>query len=131
MEPDAPFVRSIHDGQLGLLIIALYLCLSSLSAIIKAMTTSHLPPDFQMQAFYTPDEVADLLRVHVSTVREWIRSGRLFAYRISERVSRVPLGALMELLGEPQPVVHWILDRADGQAVWAAIASEHPELDPG
>jgi len=114
-----------------LLVIALYLFLFSLSAIIRAMTTSHLPPDFQMQAFYTPDEVAALLRVHVTTVRDWIRSERLFAYRISERVSRVPLGALMELLGEPQPVVHRILNPADGQAVWAAIASEHPELDPG
>jgi excisionase family DNA binding protein len=131
MESVALFVRSIHESQLGLLTTALYLLLFSLSAIITAMTTSHLPPDFQMHAFYTPDEVAALLRVHVSTVRDWIRSERLFAYRISERVSRVPLGALMELLGEPQPVAHRILSPADGQVVWAAIASEHPELDPG
>ena len=94
-------------------------------------TTSHLPPNFQMQAFYTPDEVADLLRVHVSTVREWIRSERLFAYRISERVSRIPLGSLMELLGEPQPVAHVDLSRDDAQAVWAEIAAEHPEFTPG
>ena len=131
MDTAALFVRSALQSQLILLVIALYLFLFSLSAIISAMTTSHLPPDFQMQAFYTPDEVAALLRVHVTTVRDWIRSERLFAYRISERVSRVPLGALMELLGEPQPVVHRILNPADGQAVWAAIASEHPELDPG
>jgi len=131
MDTAALFVRSALQSQLILLVIALYLFLFSLSAIIRAMTTSHLPPDFQMQAFYTPDEVAALLRVHVTTVRDWIRSERLFAYRISERVSRVPLGALMELLGEPQPVVHRILNPADGQAVWAAIASEHPELDPG
>ncbi len=80
--------------------------------------SSHLPPEFRRQAFYTPDELAGILRVHVSTVREWIRSDRLFAYRISERVTRIPLGSVMELLGESQAVTRRTLTPDEEAAAW-------------
>jgi excisionase family DNA binding protein len=80
--------------------------------------SSHLPPEFSRQAFYTPDELARILRVHVSTIREWVRSDRLFAYRISERVIRIPLGSVMELLGESQPVTRRTLTPAEEAAAW-------------
>ena len=85
---------------------------------------SHLPPDFQKQAFYTPDELAHLLRVHVSTVREWIRTDKLFAYRLSERISRIPLTSVMEMLGESRPVIHRTLTGEEEEAVWAQGEAE-------
>jgi excisionase family DNA binding protein len=88
-------------------------------------TISRLPSEFQKQAFYTPDEVAGLLRVHVSTVREWIRSDRLFAYRLSERISRIPLASVMEFLGESQPVTHRTLTPEEEAAVWTELEGEH------
>lgn len=87
--------------------------------------TSHLPSDFPKRAFYTPDELADLLRVHVSTVREWIRTDRIFAYRLSERISRIPLTSVMEMLGESQPVIHRTLTEDEEDAVWARSRGEH------
>ncbi len=86
---------------------------------------SHLPIDFQKQSFYTPEEVAGIFRIHVSTVREWIRTDHLFAYRLSERVTRIPLSAVMDLLGEDQPVTHRILTAAEEKTVWRAIDDEH------
>jgi len=86
---------------------------------------SHLPPDFQKQAFYTPEELAQLLRVHVSTVREWIRTDRIFAYRLSERISRIPLTSVMEMLGESQPVIHRTLTEEEEETVWAQGEAEH------
>jgi excisionase family DNA binding protein len=88
-------------------------------------TTSQLPSDFQKQAFYTPDELSQMLRVHVSTVREWIRTGQLFTYRLSERVVRIPLTSVMEMFGERQPVTHRTLTEAEENAVWTQSEAEH------
>jgi excisionase family DNA binding protein len=44
--------------------------------------------------FYTPREVADRLRVSPTTVMRAIHEDRLFAVRVSERVYRIPVGAL-------------------------------------
>ncbi|MBI2323544.1 MAG: helix-turn-helix domain-containing protein [Chloroflexi bacterium] len=49
-------------------------------------------------ALYTPAEVARLLRVSPRTVLNWIREGRLEAIRLSPRVYRVMLAALVKLL---------------------------------
>ncbi len=86
---------------------------------------SHLPSDFPKRAFYTPEELAGLMRVHVSTVREWIRTDRIFAYRLSERISRIPLTSVMELLGESQPVIRRTLTDDEEDAVWARSRAEH------
>lgn len=64
---------------------------------------------FEKKAFYSPPEIAKILDVHPTTVREWITEGKLHGIKLSERVTRVPLGALMELLGEPLPVTHGVL----------------------
>lgn len=47
---------------------------------------------------YTPAEVARLLRVSPRTVLNWIREGRLDAIRLSPRVYRIMVGALVKLL---------------------------------
>lgn len=79
-----------------------------------------------MQAFYTPAELARLLGVDVSTVRRWVSSRRLVAYRLPARVTRIPLGSVMELFGESQEVSHRTLSPEQEAAVWAEGEAEHP-----
>lgn len=47
---------------------------------------------------YTPAEVARLLRVSSRTVLNWIREGRLVAIKVSPRVYRITVAALVKLL---------------------------------
>ena len=49
------------------------------------------------QRYYTPREVADQLRVSPTTVMKLIHDGRLYAVRVSERIYRVPVGAVRKL----------------------------------
>jgi excisionase family DNA binding protein len=48
----------------------------------------------------TPEEVADYLKVHVETVRQWVRSGRLAAYRLGGvralRIRRFDVDSLLQ-----------------------------------
>jgi excisionase family DNA binding protein len=53
------------------------------------------------KAIYTPLEVAEMARVHPSTVLNWIASGKLYAIKLSERTYRIPLRAVIGLL-EPE-----------------------------
>lgn len=49
------------------------------------------------QRYYTPREVAEQLRVSPTTVMKLIHDGRLYAVRVSERIYRVPVGAVNRL----------------------------------
>ena len=81
--------------------------------------------DFEKKAFYTPAEIARLLAVHPSTVREWIHSDRLFAYQLSERVTRIPLSSVMHLRGEPPRVIERDLSASEADAIWRGVSAEH------
>ncbi len=81
--------------------------------------------DFQKKAFYTPAEVSILLQVHVSTVREWIHTQKLFAFQLSERIYRIPLSSLMELFGEIDATTHHVLSTAESDQIWRDISAEH------
>lgn len=48
--------------------------------------------------FYSPREAAELASVHPSTIMNYIRSGRLYGVRLSERVYRIPVRSLRKLL---------------------------------
>lgn len=52
--------------------------------------------------FYSVDEVAELLGLHVKTVRNHVREGRLKAVRAGRRY-RISREALAEFLGHPPP----------------------------
>ena len=52
--------------------------------------------------FYTPAEVATLARVDPKTVLSWIHQGKLSCVRLSARVYRVPLAAVVKLLAPDQ-----------------------------
>jgi excisionase family DNA binding protein len=45
------------------------------------------------QAFFTPQEISDMLRISVYTVRRWIKEGSLPAYKVGRgwRISHVDL----------------------------------------
>jgi len=62
--------------------------------------------------YYTPREVSELLRVSPTTVMKMIHDQRLYAVRVSERVYRVPAGALKTLQegGDPThaPAEEWV-----------------------
>lgn len=50
------------------------------------------------KGFYTPAEVAGLARVHRKTVLNWIHQGKLNGIRLSPRIYRIPLAAVIKLL---------------------------------
>ncbi|MFB4303596.1 helix-turn-helix domain-containing protein [Actinomadura sp. NTSP31] len=54
------------------------------------------------EKMYSVEEVADLLGLHVRTVRGYIRAGRLRAVRIGKQY-RISVAALQELTGRPEP----------------------------
>lgn len=52
--------------------------------------------------FYSPAEVADLAGLHTSTILNYIRAGKLYAVRLSERTYRIPARAVLALLAPEQ-----------------------------
>ncbi len=83
--------------------------------------------DFKRKPFYTPAEVAQILQVSDQTVLERIHEGSLFAVRVGPRLLRIPLGAVLQFLGE-RPEIHWTRDptmRVDSKHDRAQDAAEH------
>ena len=62
--------------------------------------------------YYTPREVSDLLRVSPTTVMKLIHERRLYAVHVSDRIYRVPVGALRRFqVGDEQsyePREEWV-----------------------
>lgn len=50
------------------------------------------------KAFYAPKEVAELARLHPTTILNYIRDGRLYAVKLSERTYRIPARSVRTLL---------------------------------
>lgn len=67
---------------------------------------SEAPRKTVARDFLTPEEAADALAIHVQTMRGYIRTGRLPAYRVAGeraiRIRRVDLEKLLEPLNDPQ-----------------------------
>lgn len=86
-----------------------------------------VPIDFERKAFYTPAEVAAILRVSTQTVLAWIHADRLYGIRLSERIYRIPLGALLQRLGEPPRVTREVhpYRLPDRAADMRRLAREH------
>lgn len=51
-----------------------------------------------MERYYTPEQVADNLQVHLKTIYNWIREGRLKAVKIGHfwRISEAELKRILE-----------------------------------
>ncbi len=63
--------------------------------------------------YYTPREVADLLRISPTTVMKMIHERRLFAVRVSERIYRIPIAAVARLQVGEEPSYSPVVDEAD------------------
>lgn len=50
------------------------------------------------KAFYSPAEVASMIDVHPTTILNYIRVGKLYAIRLSERTIRIPARSVLKLL---------------------------------
>lgn len=48
-----------------------------------------MQPMDEKQRFYTPQELAEMLGVHLQTVRKWYRSGKLGHYKLGHRDVRI------------------------------------------
>lgn len=53
--------------------------------------------------FYSPAEVANLAGLHSSTILNYIREGKLYAVKLSERTYRIPMRSVRKLL-DPESV---------------------------
>lgn len=63
---------------------------------------------FERKAFYSPHEVAEIAGLSPSTILNYIRSGKLYAVKLSERTYRIPLGAVVTTFypeQKPPPVI--------------------------
>ena len=69
------------------------------------MATSVQDETFPTTRYHTPREVAQRLRVSPTTVMRAIHEGRLFAVRVSDRVYRIPVGALVRFERGEEPSV--------------------------
>ncbi len=63
------------------------------------------------QRFYTPTEVADMLKVSSTTVMKLIHEGRLPAIRVSERIYRVPEVAFERFEAADRPALRITRER--------------------
>lgn len=53
------------------------------------------------KAFYSPRELAELLDLSSDTILSYIKSGKVFAVKLSARTYRIPQRAAARLIGEP------------------------------
>lgn len=81
--------------------------------------------------FYSPREAAQLAGVHPSTIMSYIRSGRLYGVRLSERVYRIPVRSLRKLLApetvRPPRITVRPFAKVDPKAWERKMAREHRE----
>jgi excisionase family DNA binding protein len=87
------------------------------------------------RAFYSPREAAELAGVHSSTIMNYIRSGRLYGVRLSERVYRIPVRSLRKLLApetvRPPRITIRPFAKVDLKAWERKMAREHRESRSG
>ncbi len=70
--------------------------------------------------FYTPKEFAELAKISTDKVLELIHSEKLHAVRLSERIYRIPLAAVLSTLYPDQVRKPHFTKSADPEAEWRA-----------
>lgn len=79
------------------------------------------------KAFYSPAEVAQIARVHPSTILNYIHEDKLYAVKLSERLIRIPARSVQQLLA-PESVRPPRIRRERGPVVLPAEEAEQPNL---
>ncbi len=80
--------------------------------------------------FYSPAEVAEIADLHPSTILNYIREGKLYAIRLSERAIRIPVRSVQQLLA-PEDVRPPIVSSNPDAEVELDEAVEAEELVTG
>lgn len=76
-----------------------------------------------------PKEVADLLRVRLNTVNQWIREGRLLSINAGRRVNRIMKPKLREFLLHADEMQDDDGDPVEVEAVEAEAAEKEKDSD--
>lgn len=76
--------------------------------------------------FYSPAEVANLAGLHSSTILNYIRDGKLYAVKLSERTYRIPLRSVLKLLDPESLAAPTVIERPE-MRVDVADADREPE----
>lgn len=79
---------------------------------------------FKRKAFYTPTEFARLASMSNDRVMDLIHAGKLPAARISERIYRIPLAAVLSTLYPDQARKPKFTRSRDPEAEWRRIDRE-------
>lgn len=84
------------------------------------------------KAFYSPADVAGFANVHTSTILNYIRNGKLYAVRLSERTIRIPAKAVQKLLAPDEAKGPKVVERpnADVRSPLASTGERSDELVP-
>ncbi|MGH2446552.1 MAG: helix-turn-helix domain-containing protein [Candidatus Limnocylindria bacterium] len=77
--------------------------------------------------FYSPAEVANLAGLHSSTILNYIRDGKLYAVKLSERTYRIPLRSVLKLLDPESVPPPTVVERPDAE-VKIADADREPDF---
>lgn len=79
---------------------------------------------FERKPFYTPTEFARLASMSNDRVMDLIHAGRLPAVRISQRIYRIPIAAVMSTLYPDQVRKPRFTKSRDPEAEWRRIDRE-------
>jgi len=79
------------------------------------------------KAFYSPAEVANLAGLHSSTILNYIRAGRLYAVKLSERTYRIPVRSVLKLLDPESVAPPTVIEQPDS-GVSMSDADREPDF---
>lgn len=65
------------------------------------------------RAFYAPKEVAELAGVHPTTILNYMRGGKLYPVKLSERTYRIPVRSVLKLLDPESVGPPTVIERPD------------------
>lgn len=78
---------------------------------IRTRPRPQIALDFERKPFYTVAEVSEILGISDETIRKRIHEGLLFAVVLGPKLFRIPLGGLLNFMGE-KPEIHWTRNTA-------------------
>jgi excisionase family DNA binding protein len=79
--------------------------------------------------FYSPAEVANLASLHSSTILNYIRDGKLYAVKLSERTYRIPLRSVLKLLDPESVAPPTVVERPEDRVEMSDADRERDSVD--
>ncbi len=86
---------------------------------------------FPTKPFYTPAELAEILSTSHSHITKLISDGAIEAVHVSPRVTRIPYGEVMRLIGRPLSVRRRHLSPAGAQDLRDELTDEEVPASAG